>query len=98
MQENGIDTETLYLGLTRPAVSKIGLPYNYLVVVVMVSMVFAINISYFFAAGILFIGYVFGLWVFKDDYNLLNIILLKMKYQIRNKNHKFWQSKSYDPS
>ncbi len=97
MIDEGINEEILYLGLTRPALWR-GLPYRYVIFLAMIASLVIINIGVLYGIGIGIIGWFFGLWIFKNDYHLLNIIFLKYQYSSPNRNYKFWKANSYDPT
>ena len=88
--------DTLYLGMTRPAM-KGGVSYKYMVVIIIASMEVFLNVGLIAGAGVFLIMWAFGIYIFKDDYFTIDILYIKWLRFPLVRNHSLWKANSYLP-
>ena len=88
--------DTLYLGMTRPAM-KAGVSFKYLAVVVIAAMEVFLNFGFVAGVGVFLITWSLGVYVFKDDYFTIDILFIKWLRFPSVRNYSLWKANSYLP-
>ena len=99
-----MQSETIYKGATRPAM-KLGIPLTPLVILFGSGMLLTVwgglLVSWWIALGVLLALCPALLWmrvVTAQDDQRFRQVFLALKLRIRDRNHRFWHSRSYAPT
>ncbi|MBN8828059.1 MAG: VirB3 family type IV secretion system protein [Sphingobacteriia bacterium] len=97
MSDGNIETDPLFVGLTRPAM-MLGVPYNYFAVNFFFALLLFINFDNKFKAifGAVFMHFLGYILSFKEP-RFMDLFMVKMKKCNRCKNKIFHGANSYDP-
>ena len=94
--ENAVRTDTVFLGLTRPAMFW-GVPQPYFVLNGMLSMLAFLWTRSFTALLVLAaVVHAIGYLICLRDFRILDILIIKARF-VRCVNGHYWKTRSYDP-
>jgi type IV secretion system protein VirB3 len=96
-EEDPLETDTLFLALTRPAM-WLGVPIEALMIVVFIA-VFMLLATSNPLYSLLFAGTAYALirLIVRTDYNMFRILSLWTQTKTKAKNRDYWQGSTYSP-